>query len=412
MDVRHVSPAASHPHGITIDNGNNVFIADTFNGRIRKCLPNGTCSDFVTNTYGFYDLEADSGGNVYGAATYEGIVVKYNSGGAWLGIFLGEEFVHYQTDASHFYNPRVAIDGQNNIIVVEETGQRLLKLDPAGNLLWSVGVPGVDAPDNNHLNYPHGVAVDAAGKIYVADNNRVQIFSGAGAYLNTIGGSWGSGNYQFQWASGIAVDSNGVIYVTDCPNDRVQVYNSSLTYVATIGQTGVSGSDNAHLNCPIGVGVDAARNIYVADAGNNRVQKFNSSRLWQMTVGTPGPWGSGSSAYSHFGSGPEDVAVDAQGRIFVADIWNNRVQVFNSTGGYLTTIGGEWGIRSGEFRSTSGVDVDSQGNVYVGDLTNHRIQKFAPGVSGWQQTNINGFGTQANEIISTLDFHHPPYAGT
>jgi hypothetical protein len=398
------------PHGITIDNGNNVYIADT--GRIRKCLPNGTCSDFVTNTYDFYDLEADSGGNVYGAGTYDGIVVKYNSGGAWQGIFLGEELVPYQTDDSHYYSPRVAIDGQDNIIIVEETGQRLLKLNSAGNLLWSVGVPGVDAPDNDHLNYPHGVAVDTSGKIYVADNNRVQIFSAAGAYLNTIGGSWGSGNYQFEWASGIAVDTSGVIYVADCPNNRVQVYNSALTYIATIGQTGVAGSDNAHLTCPIGVGVDAARNVYVADAGNNRVQKFNSSRVWQMTLGTPGPWGSGSNAHSHFGSGPEDIAVDAQGRIFVADIWNNRVQVFNSTGGYLTTIAGAWGTKTGELRNASGVDVDSQGNVYVSDLSNHRIQKFSPGVPGWQQVNINGFGDPSfPSALSMAVFNNQLYAG-
>jgi hypothetical protein len=406
------SSGLNYPNGITIDAGNNVYIADTYEGRILKCLPNGTCSDFVSGTYGFYDLEVDSAGNVYGAATWEGIVAKYNSSGAWQGIFLGEEFVPYLTDENHYYKPRVAIDGQDNIIILEELGQRLVKLDAGGNFLWSVGVPGVDMPDNDHLTYPHGVAVDQNGNIYVADNDRVQIFSSAGTYVNTIGGEVGSGNYQFGWAAGIAVDSSGLIYVADCPNNRVQVYSNHYIYVATIGQTGVAGSDNSHLDCPLGIDVDAARNVYVTDAGNNRIQKFNSSRVWQMTVGTPGPWGSGSSEYSHFGSGPDDVAVDAQGRIYVADIWNNRVQVFNGTGGYLTTIGGEWGINTGEFRSVSGVDVDSQGNVYVSDFDNHRIKKYSPGVPGWQQSNLNGFGTQALNIISTLGtFKNTLYAG-
>jgi NHL repeat-containing protein len=400
------------PQGITIDGSNNVFIADTWNGNIVKCSSVAVCANLVSGTYSFTDLAVDSTGNIYGAATYAGIVVKYNSSGGLVGTFLGTEFVPYLTDGHHYFQPRVAIDGQDNVIIVEEQAQRLTKLNSNGTFLWSVGVPGVDAFDNTHLNYPHGVAVDSGGNIYVADNNRVQIFNSSGTYQYTIGGSWGSGNYQFQWASGIAVDNNGTIYVSDCPNNRVQVYNSSRTYVATIGVTGVTGSDNSHLICPNGVGVDAARNIYVSDAGNNRVQKFNSSRIWQMTLGTPGPGGSGSADFAHFGGGTEDIAVDAQGRIYVADGNNNRVQVFDSSGAYLTTIGGSWGANSSQFRYTSGVDVDSQGNVYISDFNNARIQKFAPGVPGWVQKNINGFGVKNNYDVESLEvFNGQLYAG-
>ncbi len=107
------------------------------------------------------------------------------------------------------------------------------------------------------------------------------------------------------------------------------------------------------------------------------------------------------------------MAVDAQGRVYVADAWNNRVQVFDSSGAYLTTIGGAWGGGSGQFRGAIAVDVDSAGNVYVADVTNHRIQKFAPGVPGWEQVNINGFGNLRNDSVSSLAFFSDTlYAGT
>jgi uncharacterized protein YjiK len=397
----------NNPQGIALDGSDNVYIADTNNGRIRKCSSAGVCADFVNGTYGLYDLAVDSNGNVYGAATYEGIVVRYNSSGGPMGTFLGVEFVPYLTDNYHYFRPRVAIDGQDNIIIVEELGQRLTKLSPDGAFIWSVGVPGVDAQDNAHFIYPHGVAADQAGNIYVANNTQVQIFDGNGVYSSTLGTGSGSGDYQFAWVTGISVDKNGYIYVSDGSNQRVQIYNQKREYVATLGVTGVLGSDNAHFNYPIGVEVDKDGNIYVADIGNCRVQKFNSNRAYQMTFGT-----TGSCTNSFADVSAEDVTVDAQGRVYISG-WDDRVQIFDSTGAYLTTIGGAWGANSSQFRGASGVAVDSAGNVYVADFNNSRIQKFARGVPGWRQTNINGFGNpNTNRLPSLAVFKGYLYAGT
>lgn len=396
------------PQGITVDGGDNVYVADTFNGNIRKCSSAGTCADFVTGTYGLNDLAVDSSGNVYGAATYEAMVVKYNSNGELTGTFVGEEFVPYLTDDYHYFHPRVAIDSSNNIIIVEENGHRLTKLNASGVAQWSLGIPGVDAPDNDHLNYPHAVATDKSGKIYVADNCRVQIIGPDGNYLNTLGTGCGTGNYEFGWVTGIAVDNNGNIYVVDYSNHRVQIYNSNRVYTARIGATGVCDTANNRLCNPIAVDVDASGNIYVTDGGNLRVQKFNSSRVWKMTIGD-GTWGNSFDQLAW----PEDVAVDAQGRIFVTDWDNNRVQVFDASGAYLTTIAGSWGQNSSQLRGAPGVDVDSSGNVYVADWENHRIQKFAPGVPGWTQKNINGFGDKSNWAIRRISiFNDYLYAST
>jgi len=396
----------NEPQGIAVDSSDNVYLADTNNGLIRKCPSAGVCSDWVTGTYWLYDLTVDSSGNVYGAAAYDDLVVKYNASGGFVGIFVGVTFVPYLTDGYHYNHPRIAVDTSNNLIVIEENGQRLTKLNANGTSLWSVGVPGVDANDNTHFNWPHGVAVDAGGTIYVADGTRVQIFTSGGVYSATLGTGFGTGNYEFAWATGLAVAPNGTIYVSDGSNQRVQVYNSNRVYIATMGVTGVSGSDNSHFNYPIGVEVDAAGNIYVADINNCRVQKFNSSRVYQMTFGT-----TGSCTTSFADVSAEDVTVDTKGRVYVSG-WDDRVEVFDASGAYLTTIGGAWGTATSQFRGASGVAVDSSGNVYVADFGNGRIQKFALGVPGWQQTNINGFGDPANpSAFSMAVFNNQLYAG-
>jgi uncharacterized protein YjiK len=397
----------NNPQGIAIDSSDNVYIADTENGRIRKCSSGGVCNDLVTGTYWLYDVAVDSSGNVYGAAAYEAIVVRYNSSGELLGTFVGVEGVPYLTDGYHYNQPRVAIDRSDNLIVVEDNGHRLLKLDANGTPLWTVGVPGRDAGDNAHFSYPHGVAVDNDGDIYVADGCRVQIFSGSGTYVATLGTGCGTGDYEFYWVAGVAVDDNGYIYVSDASNHRIQIYDGNRVFVGRIGATGQCGSALDRLCWPIGLEVDSAGSIYVADAGNARVQKFSSNRQWQMTLGTPGSWGDDFSQFD----GPEDIAIDSEGRIYVAE-WCNRVQVFDSGGAYLTTIGGAWGTWTSQFRGASGVDIDSDGNVYIADFTNARIQKFAPGVPGWEQVNINGFGDRNNSLVWSLEvFGGQLYAG-
>ena len=388
----------NNPQGITVDGSNNVYIADTNNGRVRKCSSGGVCTDFLTGTDGLFDLAVDSHGNVYGAAAYEGFVNKYDPGGVDMGAFVGVPYVHYLTDGYHYNRPRVALDKSGNIIIVEEAGQRLLKLDSKGKLLWTVGVPGLDLPqDNTHFNYPHGVAVDKSGKIYVANSNQVQIFTSAGKYSARLGTGAGTGDYQFNWVTGVAVDNSGNIYVADFSNQRVQIYNKSLVFIGRIGVTGQCGSANDHLCNPIAVEVDSTGNIYVTDAGNKRLQKFNKNRQWQMTIGS----GTRGDAFDQF-NWPEDVTVDAQGKIYVTDWANDRVQVFDPSGAYLTTIGGAWGSTSGEFMGVPGVAVDSKGNVYVSDWENARIQVFAPGVPGWVQSNINGFGDRNNWAINRM----------
>ena len=72
--------------------------------------------------------------------------------------------------------------------------------------------------------------------------------------------------------------------------------------------------------------------------------------------------------------------------------WQNRVQVFDPSGAYRTTLGGDWGSGTGNLRNPGGVAVDADNNVYVTDTTNDSVVKYARGVPGWSKLNLNGWG--------------------
>lgn len=403
-------------HGLAVDGSDNVYIADDANSRVKKCDSLGACSVLVDAGLDWpTDVALDSSGNLYVSDWNDNTIRKYDSSGNPLGVFVGVSDAPYITDASHINNPHgVSVDNNGDVYVITDLGYRLVKFDAGGNPQWTIGTPGVWGNANDQFgDYwrgPTDVAVGPDGKVYVADtgNQRVQIFDSNGNYVDTLGSS-GSGPGQFTDPYGVAVDSNGNIYVADEENQRVQIFNSSLSYVAQLGQTGVAGDDNAHFDHPQGVTVDKNGNIYVADSSNNRVQVFDSGRNYVRTIGHTGEYSPGFGWFSQ----PQDVAVDAQGRVYVADAWWNRVEVFDSGGDYLTTIGGTWGSGSGMFRNSMAVAVDVNGNVYVADAGNHRVQKYSPGVPGWAQVNVNGFGRAYNWAVLALEpFNGQLYAGT
>ena len=101
-----------------------------------------------------------------------------------------------------------------------------------------------------------------------------------------------------------------------------QSASAALNYQSTLGESGVTGADNAHFDTPFGVAVDLSGNIYVVDNNNQRVQKFNSAGVYQSTIGVTGVTGTDN---AHFDN-PTDVAVDSSDNLFVVDFNNQRVQ--------------------------------------------------------------------------------------
>jgi DNA-binding beta-propeller fold protein YncE len=189
----------------------------------------------------------------------------------------------------------------------------------------------------------------------------------------------------FNLPTGIAVDSRGRIYVADTLNHRVQVYNDEGELVRSIGEFG---DGEEEFNEPRGLAVDDQNNLYVADTWNARIVKISPSGEWLDTWGGgEQEMGNGRVATITDGSeeqnldnplgffGPRGIAVDSEGRVFIADTGNKRIVVTDDEGDYLY----QWGMAGsepGQFNEPTGIAIDADGLVYVADTWNGRVQVF------------------------------------
>ncbi|MGD0280779.1 MAG: 6-bladed beta-propeller [Dissulfurispiraceae bacterium] len=135
-----------------------------------------------------------------------------------------------------------------------------------------------------------------------------------------------------------------------------------------VTQWGGYGTGNGQFYYPAGIAADNSGNIYVADMYNYRIQSFNSSGTY---ISQWGGYGTGNGQFYY----PSGVAVDNSGNVYVADTYNNRIQKFNSSDAYVSQWG-SYGTGNGQFNQTRNIGVDGSSNVYVVDLYNNRIQKF------------------------------------
>jgi len=206
-------------------------------------------------------------------------------------------------------------------------------------------------------NYPLSQTV--AQCVYVTDrtNSRVQIFNSSGTYVSQFG-SLGSGNGQLDLPIGTAIDSSGNVWVVDSYNKRLQQFTANGTYSSLFG---AYGAGNGQFYAPTYLAIDGSGNIWVTDGYNNRVQEFNKSGTWLLTipsscVAASVPACSGSAVAGQFND-PSGIAIDHSGNIWVVDTSNNRVEKFNSSGTYLS-----------QFPAAGGpitVAIDSGNNLWV-----------------------------------------------
>ncbi len=210
---------------------------------------------------------------------------------------------------------------------------------------------------------PTGIAVDGSGNVLVADtgNGRIETFSPTGAFLSIIG-TKGSGQGQFAHPNGIAIDRVGDIYVADAGNHRVLKLKPDGTFIAEWKgpELGFYGPRR------IGVGPDDS--IYVVDQGHNRIVKFSPDGQVSTT------WGSKGKGDGQFDD-PTSVAVDPiTNKVYVADPRNKRIQLFDSTGRFLT----KWSIPEwGQPVGFEDLAIDSKvGRLYASSANTNAVLIF------------------------------------
>jgi streptogramin lyase len=245
------------------------------------------------------------------------------------------------------------------------------------------------------FNHPFGLAVDAAGNVYIADEGnsvirkmdittRVTTFAGMPGITGAANGVDTAASFNKPF--GVATDAAGNVYVADAGNNQIRMITPAGV-VSVFAGTGASGAGNgtagsATFNSPMGVAVDGSGNVYVADYGNDLIRKINTAGAVSTFAGS-GATGAdnGADTLATFNL-PESVAVDAAGNLYVADNGNDLIRKITPAGMVSTLAGsGIAGSANGtgtaaSFNSPFGVAVDGTGNVYVADAGNNQIRKI------------------------------------
>jgi DNA-binding beta-propeller fold protein YncE len=252
-----------------------------------------------------------------------------------------------------------------------------------------------------------GIAVSPSGQVYVFQRAPfpVLVFDQNGVFVR----AWGKN--LFKTPHGCRFDPEGNLWLTDLDLQQVFKYTPDGKLLQAWGTRGKRGNDATHFNEPTDVAFGPTGDIYISDGYNNtRVIHLSHDGAFL------GQWGAPGRAPGQFNT-PHSIAVDANGRVYVADRGNLRIQVFQPDGafvaqwpnlGYVSGIWitqeqqllavegypgtlrrydldghllGEWsgnGKAPGQLLGPHMLTTDPQGNVYIAEINNRRVQKFAP----------------------------------
>jgi streptogramin lyase len=242
----------------------------------------------------------------------------------------------------------VAVDAAGNVYIADNSNNRVVKVTAAG-AASVLSTPGYT------LNSPMGVAVDGAGDVYIAEygNNRVLEVTAAGAASVLSVGSYS----PLYHPEGVAVDGAGDVYVAD-------TWNSRVLQVTAAGAVSVLNMGSYPAYSPTGVAVDAAGDVYVADYGNRRVVEVTAAGA--ASVVGMGNYGENED--------PKGVAVDSAGDVYIADAGDGRVLEVTAAG-----VPRVLDVGSYSQDVPASVAVDGAGNVYFADAQNRHVVKVAQG---------------------------------
>ncbi|HVX10740.1 MAG TPA: MBG domain-containing protein [Pirellulales bacterium] len=386
------------PTSVAVDAAGDVFVTDVANAAVKEILPDGEIQTLGSGFSGAGGVAVDAAGNVFvGDIDKSGVVeLSPTSVAATPATVSGSTtrtisaaLTGLTQDTTYFYRAAVT-DAAGTVVDTQGPPQSFTTplmdvATQAANSVSSTGatltatvkpqgqnatvtfqystdpsfIPTVESTLGSGFADPFGVAVDAAGDVFVADpgNSAVKEVLRSGT-IQTLGSGFGS-------PEGVAVDAAGDVFVADFDNSVIEEILPGGT-MQTLG----SGFKD-----PTGVAVDAAGDVFVADYGNNAVKKILPSGAVQ-TLG---------SGFKN----PTGVAVDASGDVFVADYGNNAVKEI-LRGGTIQTLG------SG-FSQPAAVAVDALGDVFVADYGNGAVKEILPG--GTIQTLGSGFSQPAGVAV-------------
>ena len=302
-------------------------------------------------------------------------------------------FANGTVAAAKFNSPTgITTDASGNIYVADASNHKIRKITPEGVVTTFAGSTAGFADGIGtaaQFDYPHHIAIDTSGNLYVTDHNNHKIrkitpegvvttFAGSGA----LGDDDGTGAAaSFNKPTGITLDASGNVYVADGLNHKIRKITpegevSTLAGSAEGYEDGTGAA--AKFNYPLGITIDTSGNLYVADNGNHRIRKITPLGVVTTFAGRYRSFADGLGTAAYFTS-PTGITIDTSGNLYVVDYQNYRIRKITPEGLVSTIAGSTLGIEDGpgavaKFNYPSGITIDASGNLYVTER--HSIRKM------------------------------------
>ena len=390
------------PHGVALDGDGHLYIADTWNNRIRRVdVFTGTISTIAGTgewDYGgdggpatsaqlrdHYSVALDGSGNVYIADTnnrrirvlqpISGLTPRTPISTQDLSdYFAGFDAVRYQVESSGGIVETLRVTGSEVTFAALMAGQGAITITAIGS-------------DGTRATRTISVRVDEA---VLALSYTIDTLAGNNYVLE-------GGPATRAWLEsprGVAVDAIGNLYIAGPGHHRIRkvsAFTGTISTIAGTGEQGYSGdggpATQAQLGYSQGVTVDGAGNLYIADADNHRIRKVEAATGTISTIAGTGEQGyggdGGPATWAQLGYS-QGVTVDGAGNLYIADADNHRIRKVDAATGTISTIagtgeqgyGGDGGPAArAQLGYPSGVAVDGAGNLYISDFRNNRVRK-------------------------------------
>ncbi len=341
----------------------------------------------------------------------------------------------------------VALDSSSNLYVADFSNNRVLYY-PAGSTaatrVYGQGGSFTTSTANsggisaNSLSGPQGLTLDSSGNLYVADasNNRVLYYAagsttatrvyGQSSFTTNTANNGGISTNSLSAPQGLALDSSGNLYVADTNNNRVLYYAAgSTTATQVYGQGGIFTTSTANnggisansLSLPYGVVLDSSGNLYVADFSNNRMLYYpagstTATRVYGQASSFATNTANNGGVNANSLSGPQGLALDSSGNLYVANASTNRVlyyvagsttatRVYGQAGSFTTSTANNGGTSASSLSLPYGVVLDSSSNLYIVDANNNRVLYYAAGSTMATRVYGQGDNFSAGQVNSS-----------
>lgn len=359
------------PSGIAVDLSGNLYISDEDTSRVRRVSPDG----IITTVAGTGACCVASGDN--GPAA--GAEVPQPTG--------------------------LAVDMAGNLYIADPSSHTIRKVNSKGIITTvagngAAGYSGDNGPATSaRLNFPWGLAVDAAGDLFIADVSNYCVRKVApNGTITTVAGNGTSGSSgdngpatsaELGYALNITSDAAGNLYIADLGNNSVREVSTGGTITTLVGNGLVYGNFGQVIEEPFSpwaVGVDRSGNLFIGQGlYENRIQKLSGGITTIVAGG--GASDTAAATVAMFES-PKWMAEDLSGNLYLSDPVDNRVYSISLSGAVATVAGtGAMGYSgdngpatAAQLNSPAGLAVDSRGALYIADSNNNRIRKVSAGV--------------------------------